>query len=159
MTAVTAASAAKGQPNDILAEAVAVLSEADTPLHYRELTRRIQRRGRWTTSSRTPETVVNVYLAKELRERGDAARFVRIGRGIVGLRAGEPTADAAPPIDVESSTAFLDEESYAPGAIGDDLVSVRYCRSPTRPSRSCCSPVPVSRCITATLPSRPSISG
>jgi restriction system protein len=82
----------QNQPNDVLTEAEAVLTEAGGPLHYRELARRIVQRGRWATTSRTPETVLNVYLNNDLRRCGEASRFVSAGRGLFGLRGSTPLA-------------------------------------------------------------------
>lgn len=122
MNAFDPEAGAPPQTSDVLAEAAAVLAEADAPLHYRELTRRIQRRGRWTTSSRTPETVVNNYLSTELRERGDASRFARTGRGIFRLRAASASPTAAPPNDVAPFPTSLGEEVSAPESDGDEPV-------------------------------------
>lgn len=106
-----AEAAASAETSDVLAEAVAVLAEAGTPLHYRELTRRIQRRGRWMTSSRNPEAIVNNYLSKEVRASGEASRFSRTGRGIFQLRSirseGVAPAAALPNGVVPARTSLL----------------------------------------------------
>jgi len=95
MTAADVTLPESNQPIDVLTEIEAVLTEAGGPLHYRELTRRILRRGQWTTKSRTPERVINAYLSVDFQRLGDASRFPRTDRGIFTLRAAS-SVDPAP---------------------------------------------------------------
>ncbi len=63
-----------------------VLSEADEPLHYREIARRIVERGLVETSGRTPEATVNAQLSSDISAKGEESLFVRTAPGVFGLR-------------------------------------------------------------------------
>ena len=65
--------------------AAMVLQEAEGPLHYREITRRMLERGLWSTRGETPWNTVNARLATDIRDRGLASRFVRTAPGHFAL--------------------------------------------------------------------------
>ena len=75
--------------------AAAVLVEANEPLHYRQITERILAGGIWTTAGKTPWDTVNARIAVDIRERGPASRFVRIGPGRYALNASSVTGPAS----------------------------------------------------------------
>jgi len=61
---------------------------ARTPMHYREITARALESGLLRTEGRTPEATMyaQIFQEEQRRERrGEAARFVRHGKGMVGL--------------------------------------------------------------------------
>ena len=62
------------------------LRQARKPLHYRDITERIQKSGKWQTSGRTPEASVNSIMVVDINDNGEQSVFVREGRGIYGLR-------------------------------------------------------------------------
>ena len=64
-----------------------VLQEAEGPLHYRELTRRMLERGLWSTRGETPWNTVNARLATDIRDRGLASQFVRTAPGHFALNS------------------------------------------------------------------------
>ncbi len=68
-----------------LAAAAAVLQEADGPLHYREITKRMLTHKLWTTAGKAPWATVNAQLAVDIKVRGTASRFVRTGPGLFAL--------------------------------------------------------------------------
>ena len=74
-------------PADVLTEIETVLAAAGEPLHYGEIARRVLARGAWTTTGRDPAGIVNANLSRHIGEQGPTARFERVGRGLVGLRA------------------------------------------------------------------------
>ena len=61
-----------------------VLREADEPLHYRELTRRMLDRGLWTTKGKTPWETIN----SRINENYQAA----ITRGLIQTEGRTPAA-------------------------------------------------------------------
>ena len=67
--------------------ATRVLSEADGPLHYTELTRRMIESGYWTKrrTGKTPDATVNAALSQDIAHHGDAARFRRTAPGFFAL--------------------------------------------------------------------------
>ncbi len=66
-----------------LREAVGFLHE---PLHYREITRLMLQSGRWQTDGKTPEATVNSAIIVDMQRNGEASLFIRVRRGIYGLR-------------------------------------------------------------------------
>src|SRR5690554_3749767 len=73
-----------------------VLAEAEGPLHYGEITRRILERGLWMTSGATPDATIGAKLAVDIKTNGDASDFIRIKPGIYDLnRDGLETASEA----------------------------------------------------------------
>jgi restriction system protein len=79
-----------------LEAALKVLQEAGTPLHYREITKRMLAGGLWTTSGKTPEATVNAQLAVDVKTRGKASAFRRYKRGVFALNTErtDPVASA-----------------------------------------------------------------
>ena len=73
-------------------KAAEVLRQANEPLHYGEITRRIMKTGAWQPVTKTPDASVNSAMVIDIRDHGDSSVFIREGRGIYGLRAW--TADA-----------------------------------------------------------------
>ena len=65
--------------------AVVVLGDAEGPLHYQEITKRILERKLWTTEGRTPWDTVNAGLAVEIKNRGSASRYIRVSPGRYAL--------------------------------------------------------------------------
>ncbi|MCY3991230.1 MAG: HTH domain-containing protein [Caldilineaceae bacterium] len=66
-----------------------VLRVAGTPLHYREITRRMLEQKLWATAGQTPWETVNARLAVDINKRGETSRFVRVGPGLFSLRINE----------------------------------------------------------------------
>ena len=102
---------------NVLDAVYSVLSEATTPLHYGELTKRILARGLWSTSGKTPWATVNAKLAVDIRTHGDSSRFYRVGPGVFTVRrstqspAAEPTnatEEAEHSTPATSPMSFLD---------------------------------------------------
>ena len=69
-------------PPTALEAAYEVLNEAEEPLHYEEVTRRMLERGLWQTRGKTPWATVNARIAVDIKELGQESRFLRVGRGI-----------------------------------------------------------------------------
>ncbi len=82
-----------------------ILKQAGHPLHYREIARRALEQGLIESRGKTPEATMNAQLAvniKRAEESGPPSPFVRVDRGVFGLREwGEvmpppPTAEEQP---------------------------------------------------------------
>lgn len=71
---------------NVLQAAEQVLIEAEKPLHYEEITKRILQRQLWTTKGKTPDQTVNARLATDISDYGTSSRFQRTGAGIFALR-------------------------------------------------------------------------
>ena len=77
-----------------LEAALKVMQQAGTPLHYREIARRMLDAKLWATAGKTPEATVNAQLAVDVKTRGKASAFRRCGRGVFALNT--ERADPAP---------------------------------------------------------------
>lgn len=80
-----------------------VLEQARTPLHYREITKRVLEKHLWTTNGRTPWDTINAALAMDIKTHGSDSLFERMEPGIFGLR-GIDSPVAAPRITTFSFT-------------------------------------------------------
>ena len=72
---------------NLLAAVERVLDEADEPLHYQELTRRVLESGLWATEGQTPAATINAKLSTDIKRHGDASRFDRTAPGVFALRS------------------------------------------------------------------------
>ena len=63
----------------------AVLRDADGPLHYKEITKRMLARELWTTKGKTPWDSVNSRIAVDIKNQGTTSRFVRVRPGLFAL--------------------------------------------------------------------------
>jgi hypothetical protein len=64
-----------------------VLKEADSPLHYAEISEQILARGYYSTDGATPAATVNAQLSSSVKHDGDKSPFIRVGKGIFSLRS------------------------------------------------------------------------
>jgi len=64
-----------------------VLKEADSPLHYAEISEQILARGNYSTDGATPAATVNAQLSSSVKHDGDKSPFIRVGKGIFSLRS------------------------------------------------------------------------
>jgi len=97
--------------------AAAILLQAGEPLRVEEITQRMLDQGLWSTAGKTPAWTVNARLCVELKQKGDASRFVRTGKatwalnpavaaGNVEVPHPEPTTLLPP--EPKSSLSFTD---------------------------------------------------
>lgn len=63
-----------------------VLKEADTPLHYTEISEQILARGYYSTDGATPAATVNAQLSSSVKHDGENSPFIRVGKGMFSLR-------------------------------------------------------------------------
>lgn len=66
--------------------AAQVLREAGEPLHFREITDRVIRRGLWLSQGKQPSAVVSTQLRREIQENGNSSVFLLVSPGTFGLR-------------------------------------------------------------------------
>lgn len=75
------------------AERILCENGGQEPLHYREIARRMLQLGLVETKAVTPAHTLNARVGDEIRRRHEAnhpQRFVRMGRGLIGLADAEP---------------------------------------------------------------------
>ncbi|BAI92895.1 MAG: restriction endonuclease [Arthrospira platensis PCC 7345] len=83
--------------------AIQVLEDVGSPLHYRKIAQIAIARNLIQTNGKSPEATLNAIIAVEIKQKGDLSRFVRVNRGVFGLRKWDVTS-----IDSESNSATLD---------------------------------------------------
>ncbi len=91
--------------------ALKVLQEAGTPLHYREITKRVLDGGLWETDGKTPQATINAQLAVDVKQNGKASAFRRAGRGMYGVNI-----DRADPGPAVRGVKTEDPSIYVTGA-------------------------------------------
>ena len=84
-TAKSAAPSAKAVPGkglSLLNAAAAVLEQSDEPMSVKAMIETAKDRGLWTPGSgKTPEQTLYSAIIREMKDKGDAARFRKEGRG------------------------------------------------------------------------------
>ena len=104
---------------NLLDSVCSILHEAQEPLHYREITKRILAQGKWSTRSKTPEASVNAQLSTDIKQHGDSTRFRRIRPGVYALTEPEVSPqDVVPPT---AQLSFLDAAERVLGEAGGPL--------------------------------------
>lgn len=78
---------------NILDACCKILEEIGTPLHYKELTRRILASGLWVSGGKTPADTVSARLSEHIKRFGDRSRIIRTGKGTYAIRSQEKTSD------------------------------------------------------------------
>jgi hypothetical protein len=64
-----------------LTAAVRVLQEAGEPLNCQEMVKRMLEKGYWKTAGKTPSATIYSAILREIKEKGDNARFRKTERG------------------------------------------------------------------------------
>ena len=64
-----------------------ILRDAGTPLHYREIAKRMLAQKLWNTTGQTPWETVNARLSGDIKARGLASRFTRESPGVYALNS------------------------------------------------------------------------
>ncbi|MBK8578194.1 MAG: HTH domain-containing protein [Candidatus Accumulibacter propinquus] len=65
---------------------IRVLREAQTPLDYSEISERALTQGYYKTDAATPHATVNAQITGSIKHDGAASPFVKVGRGVFGLK-------------------------------------------------------------------------
>jgi len=91
---------------NVLQAAEIALKEADTPLHYKEITQRMIDHGLWQTDGKTPDATVSATITGDIKQNGTHSLFQRTDKGVYALRDwGLPEIQASgEPADVEDDT-------------------------------------------------------
>ena len=71
-----------------------VLKASKTPLHSKQIAALAIEQGLVETKGKTPEATMAAVLSIRIKSKGAAGRFVRVRRGVYGLRGVHAEADA-----------------------------------------------------------------
>jgi len=81
-SAAPSAKAVTGKGLSLLNAAAAVLERSDEPMSVKAMIETAKDRGLWTPGSgKTPEQTLYSAIIREIKDKGDAARFRKEGRG------------------------------------------------------------------------------
>jgi len=81
-SAAPSAKAVTGKGLSLLNAAAAVLERSDEPMSVKAMIETAKDRGLWTPGSgKTPEQTLYSAIIREMKDKGDAARFRKEGRG------------------------------------------------------------------------------
>jgi hypothetical protein len=88
---------------------IRVLREAQRPLEYAEISERILTEGYYKTDGATPRATVNAQITGSIKHDGPASPFIKVGRGVFGLKEVTSPIDAGvqPQPVVTSSTPAI----------------------------------------------------
>ena len=94
---------------NVLQAAEQVLTEAEKPLHYQEITRRMLQRQLWTPQGKTPDRSVSSSITTHIGKYGSSSRFQRTAEGVYALRRwGLPEySSTRPPSDRTATSTAL----------------------------------------------------
>jgi len=70
------------KPLSGLDAAAKVIADAGTPLNAKQIVERILAQGLWKTGGKTPEATLHAAISREIKLKGDAARFRKAERGL-----------------------------------------------------------------------------
>jgi hypothetical protein len=74
--------------------AVKVLGEADVPMSTKDMVETMGQKGYWSSpGGRTPEATLYSAILREVKNKGDEARFVKTERGRFALKADRRTRE------------------------------------------------------------------
>ncbi|MEB3886203.1 winged helix-turn-helix domain-containing protein [Lyngbya sp. CCY1209] len=85
---------------------IQVLEDFGSPLHYRQITQIAIDNNLIQTNGKSPEATLNAIIAVEIKQKGDRSRFVRVDRGVFGLRKWDVKST-----DSESNPATSDPQT------------------------------------------------
>lgn len=87
-SATTQPASREGKRLSALDAAARVLAEAKTPLNCKQMIDAMTAEGYWQPSQggKTPANTLHAAIGTEIKKKGDAARFEKVGRGQFGLR-------------------------------------------------------------------------
>jgi restriction system protein len=87
-----------------------ILKQAGQPLHYREIARRALEQGLIESKGKTPEATMNAQLATKIKRAAEddpPSLFVRVSRGVFGLREWGETMPTTPTIEERPQPSYL----------------------------------------------------
>ena len=97
---------------NVRSAAITILKKAGTPLHFKEIAKRIKDAGLWTSKSETPQNTISVSIYSDIRKNGNKSTFVKVAPQTFALRdftegAQVPEEKTSPSVkkDLKPSTA------------------------------------------------------
>jgi len=92
---------------NLLDAASVVLGDADEPLHYQEIVRRVLQRKLWETTGKTPDRTISAALLTDIKVKGYASRFQHGAPGMFNLRTvgiAESSYTNRPPFEISKNS-------------------------------------------------------
>ncbi len=82
---------------------ILILKDSNTPLHVKEITKRILSKKLWETSGKTPEATARAAINSDIRKNGNASPFVRHAPATFGLRKTDSSSKNKPETATETT--------------------------------------------------------
>lgn len=67
--------------------AAAILKEAGQPMHVSQVLKIMMDKSMWKTGGKTPQATIYAAIIREIKAKGDQARFKKINKGVFALNA------------------------------------------------------------------------
>ena len=87
-----------------------ILKQAGQPLHYREIAKRALEQGLIESKGKTPKATMNAQLATNIKRAAEGGRpspFVRVGRGVFGLKEWGKAMPTTPSTDEQPQPSYV----------------------------------------------------
>jgi Holliday junction resolvase len=106
--------------NKFRLSAVAVLSESNKPLHYKEITKIALEKGILETEGATPDASMNAQIILDIKHKGNLSDFIKTAPSTYGLNPNKPLVKIDKEDEVEEEK--LEVSSGYIGKAGEHLV-------------------------------------
>lgn len=110
--------------NKFKTSAITILTEANKPLHYKEITRLALESGILETEGATPEASMNAQITVDIKNRGDGSDFIKTAPGTFAINANKKEVKQTPEIleiEKEQEEKIIIESGFT-GKAGEHLV-------------------------------------
>lgn len=107
--------------NKFKTSAIAVLAEADRPLHYKEITRLALEKGILETEGATPDASMNAQIVMDIKNKGKLSDFIKTAPSTYSINPAKPQITKEPEEDQEQEEKLAVESGYI-GKAGEYLV-------------------------------------
>lgn len=107
--------------NKFKTSAIAILTEADRPLHYKEITRLALEKGILETEGATPDASMNAQIVMDIKHKGKLSDFIKTAPSTYALNPSKPQVAKEPEEDQEQEEKLAVDSGYI-GKAGEYLV-------------------------------------
>lgn len=107
--------------NKFKTSAVAILTEAGKPLHYKEITRLALEKGILETEGATPDASMNAQIVMDIKNKGKLSDFIKTAPSTYNINPTKPKIITEPEEDQEQEEKLAVESGYI-GKAGEYLV-------------------------------------
>jgi hypothetical protein len=107
--------------NKFRTSAIAILTKAGKPLHYREITHQALEQGILETEGATPDASMNAQIVMDIKRKRKLSDFIKTAPSTYALNPNKPQIEPETEEEQEKETQLIIEGSYT-GRAGEHLV-------------------------------------